>query len=60
MLGPWVLTNYGIQIQLRPLNLEEWALLTSVPLAALLAALVPAFSAWRQSRSQGFGSPGEM
>tara|TARA_R110002110_G_scaffold31384_4_gene110617 strand:+ start:688 stop:1962 length:1275 start_codon:yes stop_codon:yes gene_type:complete len=60
MLGPWVLTNYGIQIQLRPLNLEEWALLTAVPLAALLVALVPAFSAWRQSRSQGFGSPGEM
>ena len=60
MLGPWVLTNYGIQIQLRPLNLEEWALLTAVPLAALLVALVPAFSAWRQSRSQGFGSPGEV
>ncbi|SHK21969.1 putative ABC transport system permease protein [Marinobacter antarcticus] len=59
MLGPWLLANYGLQIQLRPLNLEEWALLTSVPLAAVLVALVPAFSAWRQSRSQGFGSPGE-
>lgn len=59
MLGPWLLTNYGLQVQLRPLNLEEWALLSSVPLAAVLVALVPAFSAWRQSRSQGFGSPGE-
>lgn len=59
MLGPWLLTNYGLQIQLRPLNLEEWGLLTSVPLAAVLVALIPAFSAWRQSRSQGFGSPGE-
>lgn len=59
ILGPWLLTNYGLQIQLRPLNLEEWGLLTSVPLAAVLVALIPAFSAWRQSRSQGFGSPGE-
>ncbi|WP_417516294.1 ABC transporter permease [Marinobacter sp.] len=59
MLGPWLLTNYGIQIQLRALSLEEWALLTSVPLAAVVVALVPAFSAWRQSRSQSFGSPGE-
>jgi putative ABC transport system permease protein len=59
MLGPWLLTIYGLQIQVRPLNLEEWALLTSVPMAAVLVALIPAFSAWRQSRSQGFGSPGE-
>ncbi|MBL1271383.1 MAG: ABC transporter permease [Oceanospirillales bacterium] len=59
MLGPWLLTNYGVQIQLRPLNIEEWALLISVPLAAVLVALAPALSAWRHSRSQGFGSPGE-
>jgi putative ABC transport system permease protein len=59
ILGPWLLTHYGVQIQLRPLNLEEWALLVSVPLAAVLVALIPAFSAWRQGRSQGFGSPGE-
>lgn len=59
ILGPWLLTNYGVQIQLRPLNIEEWTLLISVPLAALLVALAPALSAWRQSRSQGFGSPGE-
>ncbi|WP_309043867.1 ABC transporter permease [Marinobacter sediminicola] len=59
MFGPWLLTNYGIQLQLRPLTFEEWSLLISVPLAALLVALIPAFSAWRQSRSQGFGSPGE-
>ncbi|MDS1311137.1 ABC transporter permease [Marinobacter xiaoshiensis] len=58
MFGPWLLTNYGIQLQLRPLTFEEWSLLISVPLAALLVALIPAFSAWRQSRSQGFGSPG--
>ncbi|RBW48968.1 ABC transporter permease [Marinobacter sp. F3R11] len=59
MLGPWLLTNYGLQVQLRPLNIEEWALLASVPLAAVVVALIPAFSAWQQSRSQGFGSPGE-
>ncbi|MGP9676366.1 MULTISPECIES: ABC transporter permease [unclassified Halomonas] len=59
MFGPWLLTNYGVQIQLRPLYLEEWALLASVPLAALLVALAPALSTWQQSRSQGFGSSGE-
>ncbi|MBQ0832747.1 ABC transporter permease [Marinobacter sp.] len=59
MFGPWFLANYGVQIQLRPLNLEEWALLAFVPLAALLVALAPALSAWQQSRSQGFGSSGE-
>ncbi len=59
VLGPWLLTNYGIQVPLRPLNPGEWALLASVPLAALVVALLPAFSAWRQSRLQGFGSPGE-
>jgi len=57
MLGPWLLTHYGLQVQLRPLNLEEWALLASVPLAAVIVALIPAFSAWRKSRSQGFGNP---
>lgn len=60
ILGPWLLTNYGIQIQLRPLNLDEWVLLASVPLAALLVAFVPALSAWQKSRSQGFGSPEEL
>ncbi|MDO6441319.1 ABC transporter permease [Marinobacter sp. 2_MG-2023] len=59
MLGPWLLTNYGIQIPLRALNLDEWALLISVPLAAVVVALIPAFSAWRQSRSQGLGSGAE-
>lgn len=57
MLGPWLLTHYGLQVQLRPLNLEEWALLASVLLAAVIVALIPAFSAWRKSRSQGFGNP---
>lgn len=57
MLSPWLLTHYGIQIQLRPLNVEEWALLTCVPLAAILVSLIPALSAWSQSRSQGFGGP---
>ncbi|HEA50963.1 hypothetical protein LCGC14_0617070 [marine sediment metagenome] len=59
ILSPWLLTQYGVQIQLRALNAEEWGLLGSVPLAAMLVALVPAFSAWRQSRLQGFGNPGE-
>lgn len=59
MLSPWLLAHYGIQIQLRPLYFPEWGLLASVPLAAMLVGLVPAFSAWRKSRSQGFGSLGE-
>lgn len=59
MLSPWLLTHYGIQIQLRPLYFPEWGLLASVPLAAMLVGLVPAFSAWRKSRSQGFDSLGE-
>ncbi|MGO1502561.1 MAG: ABC transporter permease [Marinobacter sp.] len=58
-LSPWILANYGIQLPLRPLNSTEWGLLASVPLAAVLVALVPALSAWRQSRAQGFGSSSE-
>lgn len=59
ILSPWLLANYGIEIHLRPLNITEWGLLASVPLAAVLVALVPALSAWSQSRAQGFGSSSE-
>jgi len=58
-LSPWILAHYGLHIPLRPLNLNEWVLLTSVPATALLVALAPAFSTWRQSRSLGFGDTGE-
>lgn len=55
LASPWLLAHYGLQIGLRPLTPAEWALLASVPLAALAVALVPAFSTWRQSRRLGFG-----
>ena len=55
LASPWLLAHYGLQIGLRPLTPTEWALLASVPLAALAVALVPAVSTWRQSRRLGFG-----
>lgn len=55
LASPWLLAHYGLQIGLRPLTPAEWALLASVPLAALAVALVPAVSTWRQSRRLGFG-----
>ncbi|NWO05272.1 MAG: ABC transporter permease [Alteromonadaceae bacterium] len=54
-LAPWLLEYYGLQLNLRPLNTDEWALLSLVPLAALLVSLVPALGSWRASRRQGFG-----
>ena len=60
LAGPWLLANYGRQVALRPLTSEEWALLVSVPIAAFIVALVPAFSTWRQSRRLGFGEPADQ
>jgi putative ABC transport system permease protein len=37
----------------------EWGLLVSVPVAALLVALIPAFRTWWQSRSLGLGDTAE-
>ncbi|MDR9424502.1 MAG: FtsX-like permease family protein [Marinobacter sp.] len=54
-LSPWLLEQYGLQIGLRPLNTTEWALLGSVPVAALLVSLIPALNSWFNSRQQGFG-----
>lgn len=55
LASPWLLANYGLQVNLRPLNPQEWALLASVPLAAMVVALIPAFNTWRKSRRLGFG-----
>jgi len=54
-LSPWLLEHYGLQLGLRALNTDEWAVLGSVPLAALLVSLAPAISSWLTSRRQGFG-----
>jgi len=54
-LSPWLLEQYGLQIGLRPLNTAEWALLGSLPVAALLVSLIPALNSWLNSRQQGFG-----
>ncbi|WP_372986871.1 ABC transporter permease [Marinobacter sp.] len=54
-IAPWLLDNYGINLALRPLNPTEWALLATVPAAAALVGLLPAFSTWRRTRSQGLG-----
>jgi putative ABC transport system permease protein len=58
--SPWLLANYGLQIALRPLTSEEWALLVSVPVAAFIVALIPAFNTWRQSRRLGFGEAADQ
>lgn len=55
-LAPWLQSAYGIQIGLRAPTRVEWLLLASVPGAALLAGLMPAWSAWRQARRQGFSA----
>ena len=54
-LAPWLLEHYGLQLSLRPLNGDEWALLGMVPLAALMVSLIPALGSWRVSRRQSFG-----
>ncbi|MEX2476386.1 ABC transporter permease [Marinobacter sp.] len=53
LLSPWLLQHYGIQISLRALTGQEWAILASVPLTAGLVGLLPALQAWRQGRHQG-------
>lgn len=58
-LSPWLLAEYGLYIPLRPLDHTEWLMLAAVPAAALLVALLPALSTWRQSRSLGLGDTGE-
>jgi len=58
-LAPWLQAAYGLQVQLRPLTTMEWGLLVSVPVAALLVALIPAFRTWWQSRSLGLGDTAE-
>jgi len=54
-VAPWLLDNYGINLTLRPLNPTEWALLATVPAAAALVGLLPAFATWRRTRTQGLG-----
>ena len=58
-LAPWLQASYGLQIQIRPLSAVEWGLLASVPMAALLVALIPAIRTWWQSRSLGLGEVSE-
>lgn len=60
LASPWLLTEYGLQLGLRPLTLSEWVLLASVPVAALVVALIPAVNTWRQSRHQGFGGASDQ
>ena len=60
LASPWLLAEYGLQLSLRPLTLSEWALLASVPAAALIVALIPAFNTWRQSRRLGFGEAADQ
>ncbi len=59
-LSPWLLEHYGIQISLRALNQNEWLLLASVPLAALLISLLPAWGHWKKNRRLGFGGNGAI
>lgn len=54
-LSPWLLEQYGLHIGLRTLNVTEWLLLGSVPVAAFGVSLIPALASWLNSRRQGFG-----
>ena len=60
LASPWLLANFGLQISLRPLNMAEWGLLASVPVAAFIVALIPTLNTWRQSRKLGFGEAGDQ
>ena len=60
LASPWLLANYGLQIELRPLTPEEWTLMALVPVAAFTVALIPAFNTWRQSRRLGFGEAADQ
>lgn len=51
----WILDQYGIELTLRPLEQGEWLLIGSIPVLAVVVGLLPAASAWRSGRRQGFG-----
>ena len=61
LLAPLVLDQFGLTLGLRTLTAEEWTLLASVPLAALVVGLLPGGTAWIESRRAGaFQSAAEL
>ncbi|SFR60349.1 putative ABC transport system permease protein [Marinobacter daqiaonensis] len=61
MLAPWLLSEWGLAISLRPPTGIEWLMLASVPIAGLLVGMLPAVRAWRLgNRPSGWGAARDM
>ncbi|MFM8676275.1 MAG: FtsX-like permease family protein [Burkholderiaceae bacterium] len=57
MLGPWAAQEFGIFLQLRPLDSQGWLALGAVLGLTLLASLLPALKAMRYSLHDGLHPP---
>ncbi len=57
ILGPWATQEFGIFLQLRPLDSQGWLALGSVLGLTLLASLLPALRAMRYSLHDGLHPP---
>jgi putative ABC transport system permease protein len=57
MLGPWTAQEFGIFLQLRPLDSQGWLALGAVLGLTLLASLLPALKAMRYSLHDGLHPP---
>lgn len=49
----WVATEYGIDLQFSALSLRNWVILGIVTAAGILAGVIPAIKAYRQSLADG-------
>ncbi len=56
-LGPWAAQEFGISLQLRPLDSQGWLALGLVLGLTLLASLLPALQAMRHSLHDGLHPP---
>jgi putative ABC transport system permease protein len=50
---PWLESNFSVYLELQPLSLTEWYYLAGIFLAGLLAGLIPAIKAYRNSLQDG-------
>jgi putative ABC transport system permease protein len=53
LLRPFIRTELGLQLPLRPLAAEEWAFLAIVVVAGTLMAAAPALKAYRNALADG-------
>lgn len=50
---PWLESNFSVYMEVSPLSMTEWKFLIGIILAGLLAGLIPAIKAYRNSLQDG-------